>query len=195
MYAYISLESLILLMYLRHRTFRNSWIIVFKSADYFNCARLILRPYDSQASLHVAINKHINSRHSCCLIPFSHEGPISREYYVHSSSPQLARVAYKISVVRVLNLSIFGPWLSVTLFRTTHCKFFKRIVVLKMCLRPTLYKNGNVTKPLKVNGYFYEPPAVTFILRSAHTVHLCVVYGSHNKQRLFPCTRLTNLFL
>jgi hypothetical protein len=26
---------------------------------------------------------------------------------------------------------------------------------------------------------------------SAHTVYLCVPYGSHNKQRLFPQTALT----
>jgi hypothetical protein len=28
-------------------------------------------------------------------------------------------------------------------------------------------------------------------LHSAHTMHLCVPYGSHNKQRLFPQTALT----
>ena len=33
------------------------------------------------------------------------------------------------------------------------------------------------------------------ILRSAHTVYLCVVYGSQNKQRLFPYTTLTDWFI
>jgi len=33
------------------------------------------------------------------------------------------------------------------------------------------------------------------ILRSAHTVYLCVVCGSENKQRLFPYTALTDWFL
>jgi len=33
------------------------------------------------------------------------------------------------------------------------------------------------------------------ILRSAHTVHLCVLCGSQNKQRLFPYTALTYRFL
>ena len=33
------------------------------------------------------------------------------------------------------------------------------------------------------------------ILRSAQTVYLCALYGSENKQRLFPYTALTNLFL
>jgi len=33
------------------------------------------------------------------------------------------------------------------------------------------------------------------ILRSAHTVYLCVLCGSQNKQRLFPYTVLTDCFL
>jgi hypothetical protein len=35
----------------------------------------------------------------------------------------------------------------------------------------------------------------TKILRSAHTVYLCVLCGSENKQRLFHCTALTDWFL
>ena len=35
----------------------------------------------------------------------------------------------------------------------------------------------------------------TQIPRSAHTVYLCVLCGSQNKQRLFPYTALTGLFL
>ena len=31
-----------------------------------------------------------------------------------------------------------------------------------------------------------------YILRSAHTVYLCVLCGSQNKQRLFHCTALTD---
>jgi hypothetical protein len=33
------------------------------------------------------------------------------------------------------------------------------------------------------------------IMRSAHTVNLCVLCGSENKQRLFPYTALTDWFL
>jgi len=33
------------------------------------------------------------------------------------------------------------------------------------------------------------------ILRSAHTVYLCVLCGSENKQRLFPYTTLIDWFL
>jgi len=34
-----------------------------------------------------------------------------------------------------------------------------------------------------------------YILRSAHTVYLCVLCGSENKQRLFHSTALTDWFL
>ena len=34
-----------------------------------------------------------------------------------------------------------------------------------------------------------------YILRSAHTVYLCVLCGSENKQRLFHCKTLTDRFL
>jgi len=38
--------------------------------------------------------------------------------------------------------------------------------------------------------------SLTFkILRSAHIVYLCVLYGSENKERLFPNTAITDLFL
>ena len=39
-----------------------------------------------------------------------------------------------------------------------------------------------------LRGTFYIP-------RSAHTVYLCVLCGSENKQRLFHCTALTGWFL
>ena len=39
------------------------------------------------------------------------------------------------------------------------------------------------------NGSLY------IILRSAHTVYLCVLCGSENKQRLFPYTALTDWFI
>ena len=38
-------------------------------------------------------------------------------------------------------------------------------------------------------GYLYT------ILRSAHTLYLCILCGSQNKQRLFPYTALTDWFL
>jgi hypothetical protein len=42
--------------------------------------------------------------------------------------------------------------------------------------------------PLKHSGiYMYHLLYVTLkTLHSAHRVYLCVPYGSHNKQRLFP---------
>ena len=48
---------------------------------------------------------------------------------------------------------------------------------------------------------FYNPvvtlltQGLSSIPRSAHTVYLCVLRGSENKQRLFPYTTLTDWFL
>jgi hypothetical protein len=40
---------------------------------------------------------------------------------------------------------------------------------------------------LRHNGkHMYHPLQYTKILHSAHKVYLCVLYDSHNKQRLFP---------
>jgi hypothetical protein len=46
--------------------------------------------------------------------------------------------------------------------------------------------------PVNPSGYYmYHLLEHTQTLHSAHTVYLCVPYGSHNKQRLFPQTALT----
>jgi len=41
----------------------------------------------------------------------------------------------------------------------------------------------------------HTAPLTWKALRSAHTLYLCVLYGSQNKQRLFPYTALTDWFL
>jgi len=43
--------------------------------------------------------------------------------------------------------------------------------------------------------YMYYQVYHSQTLRSAHTLYLCVLYGSQNKQRLFPYTTLTDWFL
>jgi hypothetical protein len=54
------------------------------------------------------------------------------------------------------------------------------------------YFKGDTLNPLKPSGYHtYHLLQHTKTLHSAHTVYLCVPYGSHNKQRLFPQTTLT----
>jgi hypothetical protein len=44
-------------------------------------------------------------------------------------------------------------------------------------------------------NYIYRLISHTTTPHSAHTVYLCVPYGSHSKQRLFPQTALTGLAL
>jgi len=49
---------------------------------------------------------------------------------------------------------------------------------------------------IKAQWSLYVPPGLTLkILRSAHTVYLCVLFGYQNKQRLFPYTALIGWFL
>jgi len=43
--------------------------------------------------------------------------------------------------------------------------------------------------------YAVRTGSLYIILRSAHTVYLCALCGSENKQRLFPYTALTDRFL
>ena len=53
-----------------------------------------------------------------------------------------------------------------------------------VCIRET----GSVYSAVRTESLYT-------ILRSAHTVYLCVLCGSQNKQRLFPYTALTDWFL
>ena len=49
---------------------------------------------------------------------------------------------------------------------------------------------------LKSSGYYmYHQFNFKQIVLSAHTVYLCVLSGSQNKQRLFPYTALTDWFV
>ena len=47
--------------------------------------------------------------------------------------------------------------------------------------------------PYKAQWLLYVPPVQhSTILRSPNTVYLCALCGYENKQRLFPCTALTD---
>jgi len=49
--------------------------------------------------------------------------------------------------------------------------------------------------PLRINDWRKKEVWHPKISRSAHTVYLCVLCGSQNKQRLFPYTTLTDWFV
>jgi hypothetical protein len=69
----------------------------------------------------------------------------------------------------------------------------------EFCLNPVIpmrqgagFVQPFIPHSLKPSGYYmYNLLYHTKTLHSAHTVYLCVPYGSHNKQRLFPQTALT----
>jgi hypothetical protein len=62
----------------------------------------------------------------------------------------------------------------------------------KICYAHSGYVQVTKTSPIKAQWPHYEHPQ---ILRSTHTMYLCVLYVSQNKQLLFPYTALTGWFL
>lgn len=123
MYMHIRLDSLLWVTYLCHRMSCKCCIVVFKTTSYFNC--LLIR--------HV---QFLNSRRRClcmsrltvlqwkilvcsCNIRFARRTRVMGRLWLWSSS-LLARFTYKVSVAPWLNMFRLGPWLSGTLFHTTH---------------------------------------------------------------------------
>ena len=69
--------------------------------------------------------------------------------------------------------------------------------VFKICVMGAELFHAEKDRHHEANSCFSQfceraPPK---ILRSAHTVYLCVLCGSENKQRLFPYTALTDWFV
>ena len=60
---------------------------------------------------------------------------------------------------------------------------------------PTCWQVSFLCSSLEPSGYYiYRNVEHSLIPPSAHTVYLCVLCGSENKQRLFPYTALTDWF-
>ena len=58
------------------------------------------------------------------------------------------------------------------------------------------YGIRRLTQPFNVHWLLYVPPSLSFTIpRSSHTLYLCVLCGSENKQLLFPYTALNDKFL
>jgi hypothetical protein len=62
-------------------------------------------------------------------------------------------------------------------------------------LRPQVIYRDGTSKPSERFIYHTMGFNIEKTLRSAHTVYLCVLCGSENKQRLFPYTALTDWFV
>ena len=61
-----------------------------------------------------------------------------------------------------------------------------------------IFNDTNITgsRPLNLSGhYMYRHVEHSEILHSTHTLYLCVLCGSQNKQPLFPYTTLTDWFV
>jgi len=75
-----------------------------------------------------------------------------------------------------------------------HSVLMRSVRIWKRTATISLYSNNWLVlyqsfNPLQPSGYYmYHHVKHSTILHSAHTVYLCVPYGSQNKQRLFPYT-------
>jgi hypothetical protein len=104
---------------------------------------------------------------------------------------------------------VFGPLVSDMAEKKNTVKLFKKpsmahvateTVVKYIVTIGTIMGNINtlclqvvhLINPVRPSdNYMYHLLKHTKTLRPAHTVYLCVPYGSHNKQPLFPQTALT----
>ena len=74
-----------------------------------------------------------------------------------------------------------------------HCSSYLILVTSTQKLK---YHPGKlIFNPTQPGGTICTTSSTFTILRSAHTVYLCVLCGSENRQRLFHCTALTGWFL
>jgi hypothetical protein len=109
-----------------------------------------------------------------------HTGPIIIKMHTNVNSPvihnlkkqKLSNISKGRHIIQKLQINSSGKYISVYKLRTS----------IKRC---------HSSRPI---GCCCQTPHST-ILRSAHTVNLCVLCGSQNKQRLFPYTTLTDWFL
>jgi hypothetical protein len=107
-------------------------------------------------------------------------------YRVHNSPP-LA------SAPRQMNPVLTPPIVSVssTLLVSSHLHVIFHVVSFLRVLLLTFFSLTRATCSGRLIFLYLSICFKMKSLRFAHTVYLCVPYGSHNKQRLFPQTALT----
>jgi len=90
-------------------------------------------------------------------------------------------------MVRYISLSLYTTCFGYvwSIINTSLCSLFEWCSLRRRCL---IWVRGLISGDA-VREFLKE------IQRSAHTVHLCVLYGYPNKQRFIPYTALTDRFL
>ena len=83
---------------------------------------------------------------------------------------------------------------------TVPVSWCKTACIIRVFVRSSyiwhVYSVSVVTAVQHSGHYMYRQFNIQqFCVRSAHTVYLCVLCGSENKQRLFPYTALTDWFV
>jgi hypothetical protein len=125
---------------------------------------------------------------SCCLSV--------RHWSLRTVNSYQRVIAYRLRVEldKVREEMRFGVWSNCWLIVIMGNTIL--IIILFRYLRDCLFVCACIAEGLVAQWSLYVPPGQhSTILRSAHTVYLCVLCGSENKQRLFPYTTLTDWFL
>jgi len=96
-------------------------------------------------------------------------------------------------------LALLHHFLSQSISLSSSLRFFCDAVPTKDVVVPGFRRSSDrewdLISCLSIRSYIiYHHIQPSKILRSAHTVYLCVLYGSQNEQRLFPYTALTYRF-
>ena len=77
----------------------------------------------------------------------------------------------------------------------TNERKYKERYCLSVVRFPSVMQFRSPVSLKRTGHYVHRQVYRSQILRSAHTVYLCVLCGSENKQRLFPYTTLTDWFV
>ena len=101
------------------------------------------------------------------------------------------------SVLSIQNISgKREQYLIFSLIREIMCWVYVHDMAQSMISFCTTNHKSMALKPVKPSSYFITCFQLQHskIVSADHTVSVCVVYGSRNKQRLFLCTELTDCF-
>ena len=82
-----------------------------------------------------------------------------------------------------------GAAVFIAYWNVEKCTFRTRSVFSVYCI------DGMILTEMECVYCAVRTGSLYIILRSDHTVYLCVLCGSENKERLFPYTALTDWFL
>ena len=184
---------------------RLNWCIIPHMTPFLHCTLLwyIYHAHNSSGPYFCCplpdSKQYISSAHHW--LPQSHNRQAAWNITVHSGRSNYRHsMVSGLSQVSGLKLHILGLFSPFQHSATTICTTFKNSTFcphsLCMCF-VWVWEQTAIISLYSVDWLVFitETECVYCAVRSAHTVCLCVLCGSKNKERLFHCTALTGWFL